>query len=289
VGEAVVETGQRFPVLVVGVEIGADPVDVFVARVEVLGPVLRDRRRASRQRAPEHRDRRLRQAVDLAAQGGQPGIRKAGVDLGPLAAAVQDDVDAAQGEPVPARLVGGVAQRPSAVVGGVDVEAAVRLSQRPDVGGHLLRPEQHVEPDQVFVAVALRDRPRVDQLVPVGGVGGGDVQHRARSRLLPAFDRLGEVRAPGAEALDQRRVFVQRRAELAEIGGVPGVADAEEDPLPPWQQRAGLGARRSDQAERGQDEDRRGDSGSRQGHPSLIRLARALSLPAGGPEIGGVG
>ena len=49
-------------------------------------------------------------------------------------------------------------------------------------------------------------------------VGGRDVQDRPRPRLLPAFDRLGEVRAPGAEGLDQRRVLVQHGAELAEVG-----------------------------------------------------------------------
>ena len=48
---AVVEAVERFPVLVVGVEVGADPVDVVVAGVEVTRPVLRDGRRADRQRA----------------------------------------------------------------------------------------------------------------------------------------------------------------------------------------------------------------------------------------------
>ena len=195
-GEAVVEAGQRFPVLGVGVEVGADPVDVFVAGVEVFGPVLGHGRRAGRQGAPEHRDGRARQAAAAGAQRRQAGFAEAGVDLGAAATAVDDDEDAAEGEAVPARLVGGVAQLAGAVVGGVDVEAAVGLAQRPDVGGHLLLPEEPVEPDQVFVAVALGDRARADQLVAVARVGGGEVQDRPRPRRLPAFDRVGEVRRP---------------------------------------------------------------------------------------------
>jgi len=179
----------------------------------------------------------------VALQRLQAGLGQAFVDRRVAAAAMQDQVDAAHRQAVPARLVGGVAGRAGAVIGRVDVEAAVRLAERSHVGRHPLRPEQLVEPDQVFVAFPLGDRPRGDQLMAVAGVGGGDVQHGARPRRLPAFDRVGEVRSPGAEALDQRRVLVQGGAEMAEVGRVAGVADAEEDPLARRQQRPGVGLR----------------------------------------------
>ena len=243
-------------------------------------------RRAGCSRGPRSEPSAAPWVVDFS--GGSPVFPSLALISGQPAAAVDDHVDAAEGEPVPARLVGGVAQLAGAVVGGVDVEAAVRLAQRPDVGGHLLLPEEPVEPDQVFVAVALGDRARADQLAALAGVAGGDVQDRPRPRLLPAFDRLGEVRAPGAEALEQRRVLVQRLAELAEVGRVAGVADAEEDLLALGQQRAGLGARGRREAERQRDEGRQGGAGSRRvRHPSLIRPGRT-SLPAGGADIGGV-
>ena len=278
--EAVVEAGERFPVLVVGVEVGAHPVDVFVAGVEVFRAVLGDGRRASRQRAPDHRDRRLGQPVSFALQRRQPSFAEPRVDRAALAAAVQEQVDAAEGEPVPARLVGGVAERPVAVIGGVDVKAAVWLAQRPYVGGHLLRPEQHVEADQVLVAVALRDRPRVDQLVAIARVGGGDVQHGTSPSRLPAFDRIGEVRAPAPEALDQRRMLVQGRAEMAEVGRVAGVADAEEDLLALGRQRTGLRACGCTGAEQGYRQRDQGDSRMRRTrHPGLIRPSLPSHLP----------
>jgi hypothetical protein len=90
----------------------------------------------------------------------QSGLRQAFVNCFVIAAAVQDHVDAPQGEPVPARFVGGVAQVARAVVGGVDVEAAVGLSQRSHVSWHFLRPEQLVEADQIGVTLALGDAPR---------------------------------------------------------------------------------------------------------------------------------
>src|SRR5665811_2020855 len=85
------------------------------------------------------------------------------------------------------------------------------------------------------------DSARADQLVAVVVVGGGDVQHRPRPRGLPAFDRLGEVRAPGAEGLDQRRVLAERLAEAAEVGRVAGVADPEEDLVALRHQRGAQG------------------------------------------------
>ena len=240
---AVVEPVERLPVLVVRVEVGPHPVDVFVARVEVPGPILGHRRRAGRQGAPDHRHRRAGQPGHVAGEWPQAGGGEAGVDRPPLAAPVEKDVHAAKRPPVPDGPVRGVARVPRAVVGGVDVEAAVRLPERADVGAHLLRPEEPVEPQQVLVAVALGDRPRGDDLVPVSGVGRREVQDRPRARRLPALDRLGEVRAPGAEALDQRRVLVQGDAEMAEVGRVAGVAGAEEDIAPLRLQRAGLGPR----------------------------------------------
>ena len=66
--------------------------------------------------------------------------------------------------------MGGVAAVAFAVVGGVDVEAAVGLAQRPDVGAHLLLVEEPVEPDQVGVAAARGDRRRGYQLVAVVAV-----------------------------------------------------------------------------------------------------------------------
>ena len=226
--ELLIEPVQRLPVLVVGVEVGPGPVDPAAAGIEVPRPVLRLGRRAGRQRAPDHFDRRLRQPGEVALQWRHPGLAQSGVDLAPLAAAVDDHVDAAEGAPVPERAVGGIARHAGAVVGGVDVEAAVGLAQGADVGAHLLRPEELVEADQVVVAAAGGDPAWGDQLVPVLAVGGGDVQDRPRPRLLPAFDRAGELRSPGAEGLDQRRVLVQGAGELAEVARVAGVADAEE-------------------------------------------------------------
>ena len=267
---AAVEAGEPLPVLVVGVDVGADPVDVFVARVEEPRAVLGDGRRARRQGAPDHRDRRLRQAADGAPQRRQAGFAEAGVDHAALAAAVDDHVDPPEGADVLARAVGGVARFAGAVVGGPDVEAAVRLPEGPEVGAHPLRPEQLVEPDQVLVAFAAGDRPGGDQLVAVALVRGRDVHHRPRPRVLPAFDRVREVGAPGAEGLDQRRVLVGQLAELAEVGGVAGVGDAEEDLLALRREVAG---RRGGGGADG--EERRQGSGHRrgfraQGRPPLL-------------------
>jgi hypothetical protein len=156
---------------------------------------------------------------------------QARVDRVAAAAAVDDHVDAAEGEFVPAGRVARALQGTAAVVGGVDVEAAVGLAEGPDVGAHLLRGEDLVEADQVAVAAAFGDPLQRDQLVAVIAVRGGDVDHRPRPGVLPADDRVGEVRAPGAERLEHRRVLVGVGRELTEVGHVAGVGDAEPDPL----------------------------------------------------------
>jgi len=142
---------------------------------------------------------------------------------------VEDDVDAAEGALVGSGAVAAAAGMALAVVSGVDVEAAVRLAERPHVGAHVLVREQAVEPDQVAVAGAAGDRSGGEDLVTVVVVGGGDVEHRPGPSDLPAADRVGEVAAPGAEGLDHRRVLVDRVAEVAEVGRVTGVGDAEVD------------------------------------------------------------
>src|SRR6185436_865935 len=127
---------------------------------------------------------------------------------------------------------------------------------------------------------------RRDQLVPVVVIGGGEVEDGAGSCRLPAFDRLGEVRAPAAEGLDQRRVLAQGAAELAEVGGIAGIADAEEDLLAARQQLAGSGARRHGEAECSREQRNGACADSLVApfapHPGLIRLVELVSLPAGG-------
>src|SRR5262249_30992559 len=156
----------------IGVHVGPDPVDVFVAGVEEPRTVLGNGRRPRGQGAPDDRHRGLWKPADRAPQRRQAGLAKAFVDHFPLAAAVDDHVDAAEGADVLTRAVGGAAGIAGTVVGGPNVEAAVRLAERPDVGAHLLRPEQLVEADQILVAFTAGDRPRRDQLVAVALVGG---------------------------------------------------------------------------------------------------------------------
>src|SRR4029079_9893802 len=124
---------------------------------------------------------------------------EAAVDGAALAAAVDDDVDAAEGFFVGERAVLGPAGGARAVVGGPDVEAAVRLPERPHIGAHLLFVEELVEADEVAVAGAGGDLRRRDQLGAGVVVGGREVYHRPRPRGLPAPDHLVEVGAPGAE------------------------------------------------------------------------------------------
>jgi len=163
---------------------------------------------------------------------------------------VDDDVDAAEGLFVGARAVLGPARGTGAVVGRVDVEAAVGLAQRPHVGAHLLFVEELVEADQVAVAAAGGDLRRGDQLVAVVVVGGGEVDHRPRPGDLPARDHLVEVGPPGAEGLDHRRVLVEVVGELAEVGRIAGVGGAPVDLLAGRQQRAEGGGGRSEQQQR---------------------------------------
>jgi len=99
----------------------------------------------------------LRQGADVDGQRRQPGDGEAVVDLRLGAAAVDDHVDAAEGPFVGARAVLGPARGAGAVVGGVDVEAAVRLAERPHVGAHPFFEEELVEADQVAVAAAGGD------------------------------------------------------------------------------------------------------------------------------------
>jgi len=230
-GEAAVEPGQRLPFRVAGVEVGAGPVDPARAGVEVFRPVLGGRRRTGGQRAPDDRHRGLGQGADVDGQRRQAGFGEAGVDDARLAAAVDDDVDAAEGLFVGSRAVLGPARGPGAVVGGVDVEAAVGLAQRPHVGAHPLFVEELVEADQIAVAGSGGDPRGGDQLVAVVVVGGGEVDHRPRPGDLPAGDHLVEVGSPGAEGLDHRRVLVEVVGEVPEVGRVTGVGDAPVDLL----------------------------------------------------------
>jgi len=250
-GEAAVEPRQRLPFRVAGVEVGADPVGPARAGVEVLRPVVRDGGGAGGQRAPDDRDRRRRQSADGDGQRRQPGFGETLIDDRLLAAAVDDHVDAAKGLLVGARAVFGAARGAGAVVGGIGVEAAVGLAQRPHVGAHPLFEEELVEADEVAVAAAGGDLRQRDDLVAVARVGGGDVDHRPRPGRLPATDRVGKVAAPGAEGLDHRRVLVHRLAELAEVGHVAGVGDAEVDLLPRREEERGAG--------QGRGRDRAGD------------------------------
>src|SRR4029079_3926898 len=84
-GESAVEVLEVAPVGVAGVEVGADPVDVAVAGVVVPRVGAAGRGRAVRQRAPDPRDRRLRQLPRLLASGppqaGQPELAQLAVDL----------------------------------------------------------------------------------------------------------------------------------------------------------------------------------------------------------------
>ena len=141
------------------------------------------------------------------------------------------------------------------LVGGVNVEAAVRLAERPQVSGHVLLPEEAVEPDQVVVSVALGDRPRADQLVAVAAVGGGEVQHRSRPRLLRGFDRSGKSEPQVRKLSISAGCLSRLLAELAEVGRVAGVADAEEDLLALGQQGARLGAGGGRQAGQSEEDD----------------------------------
>jgi len=80
---------------------------------------------------------------------------------------VDDHVDAAEGAFVGARAVFGAARGAGAVVGGVDVEAAIRLAERPHVGPHPLFEEELVETDEVAVAAPGGDLRQRDHLVAV--------------------------------------------------------------------------------------------------------------------------
>jgi len=255
-GEAAVEAGESLPFGVAGVEVGADPVDPARAGVEVFGPVPGRGGGAGGERAPDDRHRRRGQRLDVDRQRRQAGFVEAAVDRPPLAAAVEDHVDAAEGAFVGAGAVFGSARGARTVVGGVDVEAAVRLAERPDVGPHPLFVEELVEADQVAVALAGGDPRQADQLMPVVVVGGGDVEHRPRPRRLPAPDRIGEVAAPGAKGLDHRRMLVDRLREVPEVGHVAGVGDPEIDLLPGRKEQAG--ARRGGANERTQQRQRAG-------------------------------
>jgi len=165
------------------------------------------------------------------------------VDLALGAAAVDDHVDAAEGAFISSGAVLGPARGAGAVVGGVDVEAAVRLAQRPHIRAHPFFEEELVEADQVAVAATGGDLRQRDDLVPV--LVGADVDHRPCPRRLPAPDRVREVAPPGPKRLDHRRVLVDRLGEVAEVGHVAGVGDAEVDLLPRrLQQREGAGRRR---------------------------------------------
>jgi len=249
-GEAAVEPGQRLPFGVAAVEVGAGPVDPARAGVEVFRPVLGGRRRAGREWAPDDRHRGLRQRPHVDGQRRQPGFGEAAVDRALAAAAVDDHVDAAEGLFVGARAVLGPARGAGAVIGGVDVEAAVGLAERPHVGAHPLFVEELVEADEVAVATAGGDLGRGDQLGAGVVVGGREVDHRPRPGYLPAADHLVEVGAPGAEGLDHCRVLIEVAGELAEVGRVAGVRDAPVDLLAGWQQRAEGGGGRSEQRQR---------------------------------------
>ena len=168
----------------------------------------------------------------------------------------------------------GAARGAGAVVGGVDVEAAVRLAERPHVGPHPLFEEELVEADEVAVAAAGGDLRQRDHLVPF--LVGADVDHRPRPRGLPAPDRVGEVAAPGTKGLDHRRVLVHSLGEVPEIGHVAGVGDAEVDLLGGWlQQGEGRrGSREEHQRERAGESNRKcGAELSQAGHRSPM-LAR---------------
>jgi hypothetical protein len=223
----------------------------------VFRPVLGSGGGAGGQRAPDDRHRRRRQGADVDGQRRQPRFVQAAVDSRPLAAAVEDHVDAAEGAFVGLRAVFGTARGARAVVGGVDVEAAVRLPQRPHVGPHFLFEEELVEADEIAIAAAGGDLRQRDDLVAVVVVGGRDVDHRPRPRRLPAPDRVGKVAAPGAEGLDHRRVLVHRFGEVAEVGHVAGVGDAEVDLLAGrLEERPGggrSGGREGDQQQAGED------------------------------------
>ena len=241
-------------------------------------PVVGDGRRAGGQRAPDDRDRRLRQPRHVDGQRRQPGFGQALVDPLRLAAAVDDHVDAAEGAFVGAGAVFGAARGAGAVVGGPDVEAAVGLAERPHVGAHLLVDEELVEADQVLVTGARGDLGRGDQLGAGVAVGGGDVDHRPRVGDLPAGDHLVEVGAPGAERLHHRRVLVEDVGELAEVRRVAGVGDAPVDLLAGrLQQAAGGGDGRSEQHQR-----QNAGKGDRECGTELQRAGHRASMVASG-------
>ena len=137
--------------------------------------------------------------------------------------------DAAEGLLVPAGRVFAAFLAAVAVDRRPDVEAAVRLAQRADVGEHAVVGEEVVELQEVVVALPERDLLRRDQLRQRLVVGGGDVEDRPRFGFAPAFVGLVEAVAPGVEGLQQRRVLAQQRGEFVEVRGRALVADAEED------------------------------------------------------------
>jgi len=194
---------------------------------------------------------------------------------------VDEDVDAAEGEFVGAGAVAAVAGVALAVVGGVDVEAAVGLAERADVGGQLLVPEELVQAQQVLVAVPGGDLGRGDQLVAVVVVGGGDVQHRPGAGGLPAADRLREVGAPVAEGLDHRRVLVGGGGKGAEVGRVAGVGDPAVDLLAGRFERGAAGV--AGQREQGEGEQRHRGGGEQDGEVRAVPgHSRIGLLPAAG-------
>src|SRR5680860_809141 len=111
-------------------------------------------------------------------------------------------------------------------------------------------------PESIERWQAARARP----VLHINTADSNDGHELISPRGLPAFDRLGEVGAPGAEGLDQRRVLAQCAGELAEVGAVTGVAGPEEDLVAARHQRACAGRRGTEQAERGHGAERAGQS-----------------------------
>ena len=163
-------------------------------------------------------------------RGGRPSsVVSVGVDPFQRLPAADDRDDPPEGLLVPEGAVFAAFQRAVAFDPRPGVEAAVRLAERPDVGGQAVGREEAVQLQQVVVAGAERDLLGGDDLFQRLGVLGRDRDDRPRLRFAPPFVGLVDAVAPAEEGLHQRRVLAGQFGEGVELFGRATVGDAEQD------------------------------------------------------------